>query len=214
MAADPTAPSGAPLEAPEHDWERAQALLFPTFRPVGTQGLRIDDLRPDTLAEHAAQQHPQALVDEGPCGLPVVYSLNAGSFDVIVNADHLLAWGVEPTAIQDAAMRNLAAWSIDAPWTDEVSGDRRLLSSDTGDGCDAARMLLPEVREGEQPVDQAAHVLRVLADEAEIPMRLGRERDEVVPRPVVIVAAMLLPSIGKKKFWVPHDERDYPILTG
>ena len=30
-------------------------------------------------------------------------------------------------------------------WTDEVSGERRLLSSDTGDGWDAARILLPEV---------------------------------------------------------------------
>lgn len=134
-------------EAPEHDWQHAEGLLFPTFRPVGTQGLRIDQIGPGTLAEHGAQTHPQALLDEGPVGLPVVYSLNAGSFDVIVNADHLLAWGVEPSAIQDAAMRNLAAWSGTAPWTDEVSGDRRLLSSDSGDGWDAVRILLPEVRE-------------------------------------------------------------------
>ena len=39
------------------------------------------------------------------------------------------------------------AWSATAPWTDEVSGDRRLLSSDTGDGNDAARILLPDVRD-------------------------------------------------------------------
>ena len=42
-------------------------------------------------------------------------------------------------------MRNLAAWSATAPWTDEVSGDRRLISSDTGAGWDAVRILLPEV---------------------------------------------------------------------
>ncbi len=42
-------------------------------------------------------------------------------------------------------MRNLAAWSATAPWTDEVSGERRLISSDTGNGWDAARILLPEV---------------------------------------------------------------------
>ena len=42
-------------------------------------------------------------------------------------------------------MRNLATWSATAAWTDEVSGERRLLSSDTGDGWDAARILLPEV---------------------------------------------------------------------
>jgi len=43
-------------------------------------------------------------------------------------------------------MRNLAAWSAAAPWTDEVSGDRRLVSSDSGDGWDAARILLSDVR--------------------------------------------------------------------
>ena len=32
----------------------------------------------------------------------------------------------------------------DAPWTDETEGDRRLISSDTGDGMDAARIILPE----------------------------------------------------------------------
>ncbi len=43
-------------------------------------------------------------------------------------------------------MANLRAWSGTAPWTDEVDGERRLLSSDTGEGSDAARILLPEVR--------------------------------------------------------------------
>jgi uncharacterized protein YtpQ (UPF0354 family) len=68
-----------------------------------------------------------------------------GAYDVIVNGDHLLSWGVAPAAIQDAALNNLAAWSAAAAWTDEVSGERRLLSSDTGDGWDAARILLPDV---------------------------------------------------------------------
>jgi uncharacterized protein YtpQ (UPF0354 family) len=57
-----------------------------------------------------------------------------------------LSWGVEVAAIQDAALRNLAAWSATAAWTDEVSGERRLISSDTGDGWDAARIILPDVR--------------------------------------------------------------------
>jgi uncharacterized protein YtpQ (UPF0354 family) len=47
--------------------------------------------------------------------------------------------------IQEAALGNLARWSAGAAWTDEVSGERRLISSDTGDGWDAARILLPEV---------------------------------------------------------------------
>jgi len=63
----------------------------------------------------------------------------------VVNGDHLLSWGIGPAQIQDAALANLARWSAAAPWTEEVSGERHLVSSDTGDGWDAARILLPEV---------------------------------------------------------------------
>ncbi len=136
----------APIaEAPEHDWSHARNIIYPAFRPVGTQGLAMATLDRETLARHANQSHAQPLVDEGPAGLPVVYTIDAGAFDIIVNGDHLLSWGVEPSEVQDAAMRNLAAWSAEAPWTDEVSGDRRLISSDTGSGRDAVRILLPEV---------------------------------------------------------------------
>jgi uncharacterized protein YtpQ (UPF0354 family) len=96
-------------------------------------------------AIHGSKHHAQPLLDQGPAGLPVVYTMDAGGFDIIVNGDHLLSWGVEGSAVQDAAMANLAAWSATAPWSDETSGDRRLLSSQTGDGWDAARILLPDV---------------------------------------------------------------------
>ena len=36
---------------------------------------------------------------------PVVYTMDAGGFDIVVNGDHLLSWGIEASAIQDAAMR-------------------------------------------------------------------------------------------------------------
>jgi hypothetical protein len=131
-------------DSPEHDWETARTLLFPAFRPVGIQGLVIESIDRDALAGHSSQSHSQPLLDQGPAGLPVVYTIDAGGFDIVVNGDHLLSWGVEPSAIQDAAMRNLAAWSTGAAWTVETSGERRLLSSQTGDGWDAARILLPE----------------------------------------------------------------------
>jgi uncharacterized protein YtpQ (UPF0354 family) len=105
----------------------------------------MESIDRETLAAHASQSHAQPLLDQGPAGLPVVYTIDAGAYDIVVNGDHLLAWGIEPAEIQDAALRNLAAWSATAPWTDEVSGDRRLISSDTGHGWDAARILLPEV---------------------------------------------------------------------
>jgi hypothetical protein len=140
------APSGSVAETPEHDWSAASRIIFPALRPVGTQGLTATDVSPEALAADAtSRQHSQPIVDEGPCGIPVVYALHAGGFDIIVNADHVLSWGVGVADIQDAALRNLAEWSASAAWTDEVSGERRLLSSDTGEGWDASRILLPEV---------------------------------------------------------------------
>lgn len=132
-------------DSPEHDWTAASRIIYPSLRPVGTQGLTVSEIDETTLSSDASRSHSQPLVDEGPCGIPVVYSLDVGAFDVIVNADHLLTWGVTPEVIQDAALQNLATWSSTAAWTDEVSGERRLLSSDTGDGWDASRILLPDV---------------------------------------------------------------------
>jgi len=131
-------------ESPEHDWETARALLYPAFRPVGTQGLPVESFNRDALAGHSGQSHAQPLLDQGVVGLPVVYTMDAGGFDIVVNGDHLLSWGVEPIDVQDAALQNLATWSADAAWVIEESGERRLVSSQTGDGWDAARVLLPE----------------------------------------------------------------------
>ncbi len=131
-------------DSPEHDWARARDLIYPAFRPVGTQGLSVEGMDRDTLVSTNVS-HAQPILDVGPAGLPVVYTLDAGAFDVVINGDHLLSWGVGPAEIQDAALANLARWSAAAPWTEEVSGDRRLVSSDTGDGWDAARIMLPDV---------------------------------------------------------------------
>jgi hypothetical protein len=139
-------PPTSPAMTPEHDFRAASALIVPALRPIGTQGLPITEVEAQG-SEPSSKAHTQPLLDEGPCGIPVVYTMAADGFDIVVNGDHLLSWGVGPEDVQDAAIANLEAWSARAPWTDEVSGDRRLLSSDTGEGNDAARVLLPEVRE-------------------------------------------------------------------
>lgn len=147
------------IDSPEHDWTLARDLVRPAFRPVGTHGLAIEDVDRETLARHANQSHAQPLVDNGPAGLPIVYTIPGSGFDIVVNGDHLLSWGIEPVELQDAAMRNLATWAASAPWTDEVSGDRRLISSDTGDGMDAVRILL---------LDVVAHLGRELGGEGRV----------------------------------------------
>jgi hypothetical protein len=138
-------PTSSPADAPEHDWALARTVVYPAFRPIGTQGLALDSIDRENLAAHSAQSHAQPLLDMGPVELPVVYTIDAGGYDIVVNGDHLLSWGVQTSELQDAALANLAAWSASAPWTVEVSGERHLISSDTGNGWDAARVLLPEV---------------------------------------------------------------------
>jgi hypothetical protein len=142
----PRATSSSIAETPEHDWGRAARIVFPALRPVGTKGIRADRVDRAALAAEATRAHSEPLLDAGPADIPVVYAIPADGFDVIVNADHLVTWGVPTDELRTIALRNLSTWSAGAAWTDEVSGDRRLLSSDTGDGWDAARILLPEVR--------------------------------------------------------------------
>ena len=132
--------------APEHDWAAAKAILVPILRPEGTHGKRLAELDPEQLATEGLKTHAMPLLDDGPSGLSIGYLLRIGSFDVHVNADHVLAWGIAADEMRAAAMANLAAWSDGAAWTDEVSGQRRLISSVTGEGGDAARILLPQVR--------------------------------------------------------------------
>ncbi len=146
-------------DSPEHDWTQARDLVRPVFRPVGTHGLPLESIDRETLAAQTGVSHAQPVIDEGPAGLPVVYTIPADGFDVVVNGDHVLTWGIEPSELQDAALRNLASWASTAPWTEETSGERHLLSSDTGDGLDAARILLPEAVE---------HLARTLGDGARV----------------------------------------------
>jgi hypothetical protein len=141
----PPEKTASPMDSPEHDWGLARELVSPAFRPVGTQGMPMETVDRETLAQHTlSTHHSQPLLDTGPAGLPVVYTMGAGGFDIVVNGDHLLSWGIEPSQLQDAALRNLATWAANAPWSEETSGDRRVISSDTGEGLDAVRILLPD----------------------------------------------------------------------
>jgi hypothetical protein len=136
----------AQSEAPEHDWSAASGHVFPALRPAGTQGVQLSELDQSQLATEGTKKHALALLDPGPADLSVAYVLRTPAFDVVINADHLLTWAISAETLRETAIRNLLAWSETAPWTDELSDGRHLLSSDTGDGGDAARILLPEAR--------------------------------------------------------------------
>ena len=138
--AQATAPVLPMSLAPEHSWEAAAPLLYPVLRPAGTPGLHLDTIETPTSA--AGNVSP--LLDDGPVGLEIAYALTADGFDVLANGDHLAAWSVSPATLREAAFHNLAAWAAGASWTVDATGRRRVISSDTGDGWDASRILLPD----------------------------------------------------------------------
>ncbi len=143
----PAADAGrSPALAAEHDWAAASEHVFPVLRPAGTHGTMLAEVDPEALAAEGLKKHALPLIDPGPAGLAVAYALRSPAYDVLVNADHLLAWGVDAPRLRETAMDNLRAWSATAPWSDELAGQRRLISSDTSEGSDAARILLSEVR--------------------------------------------------------------------
>lgn len=172
--------AGVPTASlPEHDWGAARPSVFPVLRPSGTSGTAAEVPLDPTNAGLTA--HTQPLVSPGPCGLVICFTLAGPGFDVLVNGDHLLSWGIGAEELATAAGENLAAWSARAGWSDEISGPRRLLSSDSGEGHDAARILLPEVRR---------HLVRELTDGAPAGTRVLvglPERD-------LLIAAALLPD--------------------
>jgi hypothetical protein len=134
----------AASDAPEHDWSAARSLVFPILRPAGTIGAAADT--PLDVLRSSPTAHTTPLVAEGPAGLMVSFTLAGGGFDVLINGEHLLSWGIDASELAAAAGDNLAAWSADAPWTTEGGDGRHLLSSDTGSGHDAARILLDAAR--------------------------------------------------------------------
>lgn len=132
----------APSLTAEHDWTAAAQLIRPALRPRGTTGSDGRDLRVNTGRGGPGKP----LVKPGPADLAIVYVLPGKGFDIVVGVDHLLAWGVGLEEIHRAAISNLGAWSGEASWVDEIDGLRRVVWSDLGEGLDAARILLEDVR--------------------------------------------------------------------
>jgi len=141
MDRDP-APRLAPSLAPEHEWSAAARLLHPSLRPPGTTGVDGRSLQIPSRGGFPGKP----LIQQGPAGLAIAYVIPGQGFGVFAGSEHLLSWGVGPDEVHAAAMGNLAVWSGEEPWVDETNGRRRVVWSDSGEGMDAARILLPEVR--------------------------------------------------------------------
>ncbi len=142
-------PEGTAIgDRPENDWSKAEGLVMPVLRPAGTPGLPVDGLRAAALAEETETGRRQPLVSAGPGGLVVAFALLSTGFEVLVTGEHLQGWGLGGDALREAAFANLERWSATAAWTtEEDERGRRIVSSASGDGWDAARILLGSTRD-------------------------------------------------------------------
>jgi len=196
----------APSLAPEHDWTAAARVVHPALKPLGTAG--VDGRERVAPQSHGASVKP--IVAAGPAGLPVVYVIPASGFDVLVGVEHLLAWGVGPEQVHAAAMANLSVWSTEASWADETDGRRRIVWSDLGEGMDAARILLQDVRD--QLASGLAPASRILVG---LP-----ERDLLIAAGLVDgddeFASMFAGYVAERAYGAddPIDERVFELVDG
>ncbi len=132
-------------DAPEHDWALAAPAVYPVLLPADATGMQLGELDGPSLAAMGLRSYLQPLVDPGPAGLLVKYVIAEERFDVTVNGEHLIGWGIQAAKLREAAFANLARWAAGAAWSVETSGARRLISSSNG-SWDASRILLPQER--------------------------------------------------------------------
>ena len=133
-------------DSPEQAWAVAVGIIMPVLAPVESPGADAGSYDPAALHLARGSVGGLPLHWPGPAGIPVAVAIPASGFHVLVNAEHIASWAVEPAAVISTAMANLAAWSNSTPWDEETSGGRRLLVSDSGEEWDASRILLPDVR--------------------------------------------------------------------
>ncbi len=121
--------------------------MLPVLRPADAAGIALADVAGGQASADGRSSHRQPILDTGPAQLRVAFALPAEGFDVLVNVDHVLAWGVDADVVASTAMDNLERWSRAAEWTEEEDEHgRRIVSSASGDGWDASRILVPEAR--------------------------------------------------------------------
>ena len=198
-------------DAPEHDWAAAKGRVFPLLRPPGTSGISPEEAREVSLEGSIANTDP--VIAPGPGGLLIVYGIAAEGFAVLVNAEHLLSWGIDGVELDASAMANLAAWSGEAEWDEERTDERRILSSSTGDGYDASRVLLSEAR---------ARIAELARDAP-----TGSRILVGIPERDLLVAGVLVPGDGEfvglfREFLaeqaaaaiIPIDERVFELRAG
>ena len=152
---DPSCPGERPPPGPRtarrrHHERRnttghARDLLYPAFRPVGTQGCPCSRSTASRLA-----------IARGARAMPSRSSTKArrAARRLHIEPARSTSSSTATTCCRGVSSRQTSRTPRSrtsrpgrqtAPWTDEVSGDRRLICSDTGNGWDAARILLPDV---------------------------------------------------------------------
>ncbi|MCA9601300.1 MAG: DUF1444 family protein, partial [Myxococcales bacterium] len=120
----------APLPLP---WEQIQGDVFPRLVP----STFVDELA------RRSEQTRSILVSPFPNDLRLAFVLRRGDRARFIRTDELGTWGVRHVELLEAAVANLAAASTKASFSEVMTTDGPLVVARSGDGLDAARLLLP-----------------------------------------------------------------------
>ncbi len=134
----PGGPASADGESDAARWQEARDRVLPRLVPADfTAG-------PGTPALALA---PLALTSGEPSGIAVALVLPYSQRARYVRADEPAAWERSPLEVRERALANLAARSGKARFTRTDTPSGPLVVARTGDGLDAARLLLPGLLE-------------------------------------------------------------------
>lgn len=125
--------SFAPDRGPEL-WDELEERVYPMIKPIAM------------LAEVAERGLPQLAFRPFLADLMICYVVDEPESVAYVNEDHLKAWQVLETTLHNTALDNLRKKTLQPGMAQVIgAGDQMLCIYATGDGYDAARILLGDV---------------------------------------------------------------------
>lgn len=105
-------------------------------------------LKPAALLQ-AVHAHQLPMLAHRPflAGLAITYVVDERGSVTYINEQHTAHWQIDPADLHAQALENLRQRSARSGYTTLGSGEQRLFISNTQDGYDAARLLLPDLLE-------------------------------------------------------------------
>jgi uncharacterized protein YtpQ (UPF0354 family) len=116
-----------------NDYAELSGRIYPMLKPI------------EMLVEVRERKLPMLAYREFLGGLMIAYVIDEDRSVAYINEEHLDRWGVSAQDLHEQALVNLRRKTEQVKYTTVGAGEQRLFIFNSGDGYDAARLLLSEV---------------------------------------------------------------------